>query len=328
MMSAEVGDDVFGEDPTVNALEARVARMCGMEAAVFNCSGTQSNQMALRAHCHPGDEIIIEETSHIVNYEQGAPAALSGISARTVRGDGGLIIPADLDGKVRKYDQHFPISKLICIENTTNHGGGRVYSLDRMRQISDWARSQKLKVHVDGARIFNATIAAGYSLLEFCQLADSISICFSKGLGCPMGAILVSNAETIHRARRARKLFGGGLRQSGIIAAGCLYALDHHVDRLANDHLAARRFAETLAQSPHVRIHLPDVETNLVFFEMDPKWGTSEELSKALRERGVRMNPSGKFRMRAVAHLDVTEQQAIEAAHIVADTLARPRPIA
>lgn len=315
--NAEVGDDMSGEDPTVNRLERLVADMLGKESAVYNCSGTQSNQMALRAHCQQGDEILIEETGHIVNYEAGAAAALSGITARTIRGRGGLLDVADLEGKVRPDNQHYCITRLVCVENTTNHGGGLVWPLAQMNRVATWAHDNGLKVHLDGARLFNAVVANGYSAREFTRHVDTVSICFSKGLGCPMGSILVGDSATIARARRARKMFGGALRQAGMMAAAAIYALDNHVERLREDNDNARAFAEVVAQIDGIRLNVDNVESNLVFFEVEPELGSSAQLSARLAQRGVRVNPSGPQRLRACTHLDVKLSDVLRAAVIV-----------
>jgi threonine aldolase len=322
IFEAEVGDDMSGEDPTVNRLERMVADMLGKEAAVYNCSGTQSNQMAVRAHCQQGDEILIDETGHIVNYEQGAAAALSGVTARILRGKSGIFDVDELEGKIRPDNQHYPVTRLLCVENTTNHGGGRAWPLAQMVRVATWAHDHGLKVHVDGARIFNAAIAAGYSVKDFCRHADTVSICFSKGLGCPMGSILVGDSAAIYRARRARKAFGGALRQAGMMAAAAIHALEHHVDRLQEDHENARVFANAIATIDGIRINVENVESNLVFFEVDPARGTSAQLSARLMERGVRINPSGPQRLRACTHLDVTRAELLDAAGAVRECLA------
>lgn len=319
IVEAEVGDDMSGEDPTVNRLEQIMAEMLDKEAAVYNCSGTQSNQMAVRAHCQQGDEILIDESGHIVNYEAGGAAALSGISARCLRGHGGMLDVSDLEGKIRPDNQHYCITRLVCVENTTNHGGGRVWPLAQMARVGNWAHEHGLKVHLDGARLFNAVIANGYSAREFSRYADTISICFSKGLGCPMGSILIGDAATIHRARRARKMFGGALRQAGMMAAAAIYALDHHVERLQVDHDNARAFASVIAKIDGVRLNVDEVESNLVFFEIDPELGTSAQMSAKLLEMGLKVNPSGPQRLRAVTHLDVTRDDLLRAAEIVRD---------
>ena len=318
---AEVGDDMSGEDPTVNRLEKMVADLLGKEAAVYNCSGTQSNQMAVRAHCQQGDEILIDESGHIVNYEAGGAAALSGVSARLLRGPFGIFDVADLEGKVRPDNQHYCVTRLVCVENTTNHGGGRAWPLAQMARVGNWAHDHGLKVHIDGARLFNAAIAQKYSVRDFAKYADSISICFSKGLGCPMGSILVGDSATIYRARRARKLFGGALRQAGMMAAAAIYALEHNVERMQEDHDNAIAFAKSISRVSGLRIAVENVESNLVFFEIDPARGTSAQLSARLLERGVRINPSGPYRLRACTHLDVNRADLLHAADMVRDAM-------
>jgi threonine aldolase len=322
---AEVGDDMVGEDPTVNRLEARLCELLGKEAAVYACSGTQSNQMGVRAHCQQGDELLIEESGHIANWEAGGAAALSGVSARTLRGRFGMLDVADLEGKIRPDNQHYCVTRLVCVENTTNHGGGKAYPLDQMARIGQWAHRHGLKVHVDGARLFNAVVAKGYSAGQFVQHADSVSICFSKGLGCPMGSILVGDAETVQKARRARKLFGGALRQAGMMAAAAIYALDHHIERLAEDHENARVFAEAIADIDGVDIDPTDVETNLVFFTLDPRKGTAAELVARMKEQQIVMYATGPQRIRACTHLDVTQDELLHVATVLRRTLEGAR---
>lgn len=322
MAEAEVGDDMSGEDPTVNHLEARISELLGKEAAVFACSGTQSNQMGVRVHCLPGDELLIDQTGHIANYEQGAPAALSGVTCRLLPGRDGRLDVDLLEGKVRADNQHFSRTRLVCLENTTNVGGGRVYDLRVLERIGGWAREQGLKVHLDGARLFNAVVASGRSAAEICQHVDTISVCFSKGLGCPMGSVLVGSRSEIQHARRVRKLFGGALRQAGIVAAAADYALTHHIERLAEDHIHAQLFAEGLAQLEGIRIRPDDVETNLVFFEVDPALGTAGQLSSRLRDQGVLINATGPQRLRACTHLDVSREGVLRAVQAVAEAVA------
>lgn len=330
MAEAEVGDDVWGEDPTVNRLEVEVAELFGHEAAVFACSGTQSNQMGLRVHCIPGDELLIHETGHICNFEGGAPAALSGISVRTVPGAGGMPDVADLEGRVRADDQHFPRTRLVCLENTTNLGGGRVFALEHLQRVSEWCLDRGLKRHLDGARVFNALVAGGYSPRQLGACFDTISICFSKGLGCPLGSILIGSQAAMRQARRVRKIFGGGLRQSGIVAAAALYALEHHVLRLQDDHANAKTLAEGLAKLPGLTIDPAAVETNLVFFEIAPEVGTAVQLAAALREEGILAGPMGGQRMRMVTHLDVNAGDVQDALHALERCLqrgVRDRPV-
>jgi len=323
MAEAEVGDDMSGEDPTVNRLEALVADLLGKEAAVYACSGTQSNQMGVRTHCLPGDELLIESTGHIANFEQGAPAALSGVTCRLIPGEHGMLDVFDLEGKIRADNQHLCVTRLVCLENTTNVGGGRVYPQAKIDRICHWAHRHGLKVHMDGARLFNAVVASGISAAEICRDVDTVSICFSKGLGCPMGSILVGSQAEIAKARRVRKLFGGALRQAGIVAAAAVYALENHVDRLRVDHDNARAFAEAIQSVDGITIEPADVATNLVFFEVDPELGNAAQLSAKLKQHGVRIGASGPQRLRACTHLDVNRELVLRAAEVVSEVVAQ-----
>lgn len=304
--AAEVGDDMNAEDPTVNRLEETMAALFGKEAAVLACSGTQSNQMGVRCHCQPGDELLIHELGHIANFEAGGPAVLSGVTCRLLPGAKGFLDLETLAGKVRADNQHLCRTRLVCVENTSNAAGGYAWPLEQLNEVGQWAHSQGLKVHMDGARVFNACVARGYSPAEMAEHVDTISICFSKGLGCPMGSILVGSTDEIARARRARKLFGGALRQAGIMAAACQYAIDNNIDRLADDHRHARTLAEGIAAIDGLQIDPAQVETNLVFFDVDPARGNASQFSAALRERGVGINAAGSHTLRACTHLDVT----------------------
>jgi len=307
MRAAPLGDDVLGDEPTVAALEARIARVLGKEAAVFVPSGTMANQLAIRVACGPGDEVVAHEDSHIIHYETGAPAALSGAMVRTVRGASGLFDADDVRAAIRTRNVHHPVSRMLVAENTQNRGGGTVWAMDRWQRVAAAGREGGLHVHVDGARLFNAFVAAGYAPEAFARHADSLSVCFSKGLGCPVGSALAGTAAFIERARRFRKMFGGGMRQSGLLAAAALHALDHHVERLAQDHANARTLAEGIAGIAGLR---PIVEpartpTNMVFFDVDPSACTGPELCARLEGRGVRMIALDPQRVRAVTHLAV-----------------------
>ena len=319
---ADVGDDMVGEDPTVNRLEAMVAEMLGKEAAVFACSGTQSNQMAIKTHCQPAEELLIEETGHLANFEAGGPAALSGVMCRTIRGLDGTFDVPDLEGKVRADNQHLSRTRLVCLENTTNIGGGRAWPLDQIERVCQWAHGLGLKTHMDGARLFNAVVAQRYTPTEATRHCDTVSICFSKGLGCPMGSILVGTKEDIAQARRVRKLFGGALRQAGMVAAAAVYALEHHVDRLAADHENAKVFARAIAEIDAVTIDPDEVETNILFFQIDPSLGYASQLSAKLRTRGVLLGATGPHRLRVCTHLDVTRDDVLEAADILRQCVA------
>ena len=322
MMAAEVGDDVMGEDPTVNRLQEMVADLLGKEAAVYSCSATQSNQMAIRAHCVPGDELLINSTGHIGIFECGGPAALSGVTVRQLEAPRGMLSVSDLDGQPRVDDQHYCRTRLVCVENTTNIAGGYVYPLQQLQEVAEWARFHNLKLHLDGARSFNACIAGNYSAADLAACFDTISICFSKGMGCPMGAILVGSKADMRLAHRARKMFGGALRQAGIVAASAIYALENNVDRLVEDHDNARLLAELLSQVDGIDVSVEDTESNLVFFEVDSELGTAVQLQMALKERGVLVGPMGGQRMRAATHLDVTRSDISTVVDAISDSIA------
>lgn len=318
--NAEVGDDMSGEDPTVNRLEAMIAEMLGKEAAVFACSGTQSNQMGVRVHCQSGDELLIETRGHIAGWEAGAPAALSGVTCRTIPGHRGQLAVSELEGQVHPDNQHLCPTRLVCVENTANAGGGTVYPQETLQQIGDWAHDQGLKMHMDGARLFNAVVASGHSAQEVCAPVDTISVCFSKGLGCPMGSALIGSEAEIQKARRARKLFGGSLRQAGIVAAAAVYALENNIERMQEDHDNAHAFAEALSQIEGITLDMP--ETNLVFFDVEKEFGTAPQLSARLRQRGVNINPTGPGRLRGCTHLSVTREEVLRAAEIIGECLS------
>lgn len=323
MANAEVGDDMLGEDQTVNRLEKMVAEMFGREAAVFACSGTQSNQMGVRVHCVPGDELLINETGHISLFEGGAPAALSGVTVRTIAADGGFLDIPNLEGRIRSNDQHFPRTRLLCLENTTNIGGGRVYPLDQLQRVSEWAVAHGLKRHLDGARVFNAMVAGGYSATDLGKCFDTISVCFSKGLGCPMGSMLIGDKDDILKARRVRKIFGGSLRQAGIVAAAAIYALENNVDRLREDHENAQQLAQGLAGIEGLCCDASLIDSNLVFFEIDSNLGTAVQFCGAIKEQGILIGPMGGQRMRAVTHLDVSAEDISRALEVVRSCLSK-----
>jgi threonine aldolase len=327
MQAAEVGDDVFHEDPTVNRLEEKVAALLGKEAAVYLPSGTMSNQIGVKAHTQPGDELLCDVKCHIVNNEAGGPAALSGVMCRTIEGDCGVLDVTQLDGKVRGANEHHARTRLVCLENTHNKGGGRVYPLEQIHAISAWARRNGLAMHLDGARLWNAVVATGTPAKTWGEPFDSVSVCFSKGLGAPVGSALAGPREYIARARRVRKLFGGGMRQAGVIAAAALYALENHVERLAEDHRNARVIAGAIADTPGLRLTPPEVETNLIWFEVDPELGPAKAVAAALKERGVLVHIMGPTALRACTHLDVSAAQAERAAEVVRRTVPRVAPV-
>jgi threonine aldolase len=325
MMSAEVGDDVLGDDPTVIALEQKVAALLGKPAACFVPSGTMANQTAIRAQTEPGDEAIAHRDSHIIHYETAAVAALSGVQVCALEGPAGLFGADDVASAIRPGDNHYPRSRLLVVENTHNRGGGTVWPLDRFADVCSEARTHGLRIHLDGARLFNACVALMCRPVDYASRVDTVSVCFSKGLGAPAGSAVAGAAETIARVRRFKKMFGGAMRQSGIIAAAAIHALDHHVERLATDHANAQRLARGLVGLPGLVLDPRSVQTNMVFFELDPSRtasagalpATAVAFCASLEERGVRMIPMGPRRVRSVTHLDVGTDDIDEAVRVV-----------
>lgn len=321
IVNAQVGDDVFGDDPTVNALEAYAAQLLGKEAAVYMPSGTMTNQVALRVHTEPGDEIILESEAHIYYYEGGGPAALSGATCRLIKGKNGVFTAEDLKCVLRPEDAHFPRTKLVCLENTHNRGGGRIFPLQTIREIAQVCQEHDFKLHLDGARLWNACVATGISEAEYAQPFDTVSVCFSKGLGAPIGSALVGSKDAIERARRFRKLFGGGMRQAGIIAAGALYALKHHRVRLQEDHTNAKILAEGLHQIEGIEIEPEDIQTNIVVFYTNEM--PAQTLAERLKERGVALLPTGPNSLRAVTSLMLTQEQVRRVPRLVEGAMRR-----
>jgi threonine aldolase len=314
MASAAVGDDVFGEDPTVRRLEERTAEMLGKEAALLTVSGTMANQLAVRAHTEPGDEILVEAEAHVYFYEGGGPAAFSGVSCRLLAGERGVFTAEQVERALRPADDHFPRPRLVCVENTHNRGGGRVWPRETLRDVAGAARQRGLKLHLDGARLWNAAIATGQSPRALTAEFDSVSVCFSKGLGAPVGSELAGGKDFIRRARRFRKMIGGGMRQAGIIAAGALHALEHHFARLADDHAHAQRLARALAELSGLSVRPEEVETNIMVAQVAP--GTASDAVRRLEAAGVRVLARSPDSLRAVTHLNVTSadiDQAIAA---------------
>jgi threonine aldolase len=320
MLEAPVGDDVFGEDPTVNRLEEYVADLLGKEAAVYAPSGTMTNQIGVHVGTNRGEEVLLHEGAHIFVYEAGAPAMLSSLQLRTLPGENGVLDPETVRSSVRPDDVHFPRSRLLCLENTHNTSGGKVFPLEDFAAVAATAKEIGLKVHLDGARLFNAQAATGTPASEWCTHADTVSVCSSKGLGAPVGSLLAGDEETILEARRARKAFGGGMRQAGIIAAASLYAFENHVDRLAEDHAQARDLASGLRDAGY-KVH--DPETNLVLVAVeDPS-----EFLQALAREGVLATPGKPGYVRLCTHLDVghkeIEKTVEAAARITSSSIER-----
>jgi len=322
MLSAEVGDDVFGEDPTVNELQERVAEILGKEAALFLVSGTMGNQLAIKTHTQPGDEVIIEATSHAMNFEGGAGAMLSGIQFFGIPGCRGVFDAHQVEAAIRADDVHFPVTRLVVIENTHNRGGGTVFPLSKIREVCELASARGLRMHMDGARLWNACIASGISPAEYAAPFDSVSVCLSKGLGCPVGSLIAGSKEFIKRAHRFRKMVGGGTRQAGVLAAAGIYALDHHLQRLEEDHRKARRLAQGLTNIQNIIINPKEFETNILYFNTAPSGRGAPEIAAALKERGVLVHPTGKDLIRSVTHMDVSFDQIDQALNTIEAVMA------
>jgi len=308
MAEAEVGDDVFGEDPTVNALQEKVAHLLGKEASLFVPSGTMANQLSIKSHTQSGDEVIIELSSHPYNFEGGAGAALSGIQFQCLKGVRGILDASQIEEAIRPDDHHFPVTRLVCLENTHNRGGGSIYPLEKISEIYRLANSKGLLLHLDGARLWNASMATGIKPEEYAQWADSVSVCLSKGLGAPIGSLVAGSKSFIDRVHRFRKMFGGGMRQAGIIAAAGIYALDHHIERLKDDHQNARRLAVGLKEFKGVSIDPKHVETNIVIFDVSNTGMTGAQVSEAMKKEGVLIHAFSRTQIRLVTHLDITSE--------------------
>lgn len=318
MMHAPVGDDVFGEDPTINKLEHMAAEMFGMEAGLFCPSGTMTNQIAIKLHTQPGDEIICHEYSHIYNYEGGGLAANSGCQTRLLKGERGFISADDVSSNIgNPHDVHAARTSLVSVENTVNKGGGSCYDFSTLEAIGKVARENNLAYHIDGARIFNALVAKNQKGEEYGKLFDTISICLSKGLGCPVGSVLLGSKEDIGQARRIRKRFGGGMRQAGYLAAAGIYALENHIDRLAEDHEKAQVLKSSLEKSSWVD-RVEPVETNIVIFYL--KAGKDQkQFMDILHEKGILLVGMGQGKLRFVAHLDVSMENIQKVGNILSE---------
>jgi threonine aldolase len=307
MFAAQVGDDVFGDDPTINALEAKAADMFGMEAALFCASGTMANQIAIKAHTQPGDEVICHKLSHVYYYEGGGIAMNSGASVCLLEGDQGRITAADVAAHINPpNDPHRPLTRLVSVENTMNKGGGSIYDFNELQAIGKVCTENGLKFHLDGARLFNALVETDVTTGDYGQLFDSISICISKGLGAPVGSVLIGSKEFIKKSRRIRKVFGGGMRQAGYLAAACIYAIDNHVERLREDHRRAKELETLLQALPYVEEVTP-VQTNLVFFSLKASMPVDHFLRK-LRENDIYAMALAPQQVRFVTHLDISDE--------------------
>lgn len=320
MAEAEVGDDVFGEDPSVNRLQAKAAEMFGHEAGLFCPSGTMTNQIAIQVHTRPGDEVICHALSHVYNYEGGGIARNAMSSVRLVHNDNTSMTPDEIDALVHADSDWLARTSTVVAEDTSNRGGGTCYDFSALAAISDYCKNRGLAFHVDGARVFNAAVAKGHDLRAYGRLFDSVSVCLSKGLGAPVGSLLLGSEPFIKEARRVRKVMGGGMRQAGFLAAAGIYALDRHIDRLTDDHRRAETLAEAIEGLPGIT-HVIPPETNIVIFDVDPAAGEAKFLA-ALEEKGVRAVPFGKNRIRMVTHLDVNDADIAKAAEAVEEVCA------
>ncbi len=316
MMHAKVGDDVFEEDPTINELEEKVADMFGMKAAIFCPSGTMTNQIAIKCHTQPGDEVICDKLSHIYQYEGGGIAFNAGCSVKLIDGSTGRINAHQVEASINnKNDVHKPVSKMASLENTANRGGGSCYDFDDIVQIKKTCEANDLALHLDGARLFNAIIAKNESPKDYGKIFDSISICLSKGLGAPVGSVLIGTKNFIVKARRVRKGFGGGMRQAGYLAAACIYALDNNVNRLSEDHYHAQQLADVLKQKDFVGEMLP-VETNILIFEVKEKY-TALKLQAKLKKHDILAIAISQNQIRLVIHLDITSEMIEQTINVI-----------
>ncbi|MFZ5830295.1 MAG: low-specificity L-threonine aldolase [Planctomycetota bacterium] len=313
MTTAPLGDDVLGDDPTVLALQERVAGLLGKEAALFVPSGSMSNLIAIRLHCQPGDEMLCEAQCHLYHYEQGGYAQINNVAVRPVEGVQGVLRPEQLVELVRPANVHFVRTRLVTLENTHNRGGGKVQPFEFVSEISRWARDQGLRLHLDGARLWNASVATGIEPARWAACFDTVSVCFSKALGAPAGSVLAGPRDLIAQALRHRKVLGGAMRQAGILAAAGIYALDHHIERLAEDHARAQRLAAAIREIEGLSLAFECVDTNLLFFRVDTAWGTAAEMVAALKKECVLMLATGPQTIRAVLHLDVDDADVARA---------------
>lgn len=320
MATAEVGDDVYGEDPTVNKLQEKIAELLGKEAALFVPSGTMGNQLCIKSHTQPWDEVICDKDAHIYNYESGSIAGLSHVQVMPVNGKNGIFTADQVEEVIRPEAYYLPKTKLVCVENTHNRGGGSIFPIDEIKKIKNVVDKYGLKFHLDGARLWNASIATGISMKEYASYFDSVSVCLSKGLGAPVGSVIAGSKEFIKIAHRYRKAWGGGMRQAGILAAAGLFAIEHNFKRLAEDHRRAKYFAEEISKISRIKIDLDSVQTNIVLFEVDGL--TAQEVVAKVKDASktgdaLLLSVGKKYLVRAVTHLDVNDDDIEKAIKIL-----------
>lgn len=316
MANAEVGDDVYGEDPSVNQLQKKCAELTGKDTALFVPSGCMANQLAIKSQTNPGDEIILEADSHILNYETAAPAFISSVQVISVQGRLGIFTSVQIEPYIRPEAYYFPKTALVCIENTHNRAGGTIFQFDEIKKLRKLTEEKNIHLHIDGARIFNASVVTGIDIKEYASLCDTISFCFSKGLGAPVGSILCGDNETITRAHKYRKIIGGGMRQAGILASAALFALENNIDRLREDHKKARYFAEELIKTGKILIDPESVQTNIIIFRLNDSRFSNEKFKQTLKDKGVLIGDGSYGYLRAVFHLDVSLQETEEALYV------------
>lgn len=306
MMSAKVGDDVFKADPSVNALEEKAAQLFNKEAALFFPSGTMANQTAIKLHTNPGDQLICDKYAHVYNYEGGGVSFNSGVSCKLVDGDRGMITAKQVEDAINPPDfYHSPLTSLVCIENTTNKGGGACWNFEELKRIKTVCKEHSLAYHLDGARLWNALVAKGETAVQYGDLFDTVSICLSKGLGCPVGSVLVGSELEMNKALRFRKIFGGGMRQSGFLAAAASYALDHQIDRLAEDHTKAHQIGAVLNELSYIKKVEP-IETNIIIFEIEETAMSADDFLEKLNRHNIHIIGMGQGKLRIVTHMDYT----------------------
>jgi len=320
---AEVGDDVWGEDPTVNKLETYAAAILGKPSAMFVPSGTMANQISIRELTNPGEEMIVEADAHIVHYENGAASALAGIQPALLKGERGILTPEQIENAIRIPDIHAPPTTLICLENTHNRAGGTIYSIETISEIHNIASSKNIAMHLDGARLFNAACATGISAKHYASHFETVAFCLSKGLGAPIGSMIVSSNERISRMRRIRKMYGGGMRQAGILAAAGLYALEHNIPKLHDDHKHAKLLSLNLEEIPGIGIDSTATQTNIVVFDVGSVSKNPDKLLDTLRNEGILVSRFTSTTFRAVMHLDITEEDVLYAIQVLKCTLSQ-----
>jgi threonine aldolase len=322
---AEVGDDVFEDDPTVKKLEEMVAELLGKEKALFVPSGTMANEVAIKSQTKPGDQVILEEDSHIYNYEVGAPSVLCGVQLHAIKGKRGVLTAPQIMDHIPSEDIHVPPTTLICLENTHNRAGGTIFPIEEIKKIRETTKPLGIKMHLDGARLWNATIATGIPLDQYAQYFDSVSVCLSKGLGAPIGSVISGGSEFIQIARRNRKMFGGGMRQVGILAAAGIYAIENNFNRLVEDHRNAKALAFGLSKIPKISVDLESVQTNIVVIEIKESSMEVADVLDKLKEKGVLAVPFGKNRIRCVTHLDVNPDDIYPALEAFKQVFENPK---